>query len=370
MKQYQIVGLMSGSSLDGLDIAVANFEIEEKESFKLNWKLVAADTIPYNEEWIQKLKDATKYDAISFCKLHAQIGHYFGEIVNDFLIQHSLKPDFIASHGHTIFHFPSELFTVQIGDGAAIAAKTGIDVITEFRTKDVALGGQGAPLAPLADKYLLNGYDFYVNLGGIANISCNINGKYIAYDTGAANQVLNVLTQTIGLEYDDKGNMASTGNIDIQLLDSINQNSYYTQLYPKSLDNTWVQQNVTPFYLKSTIELKDKLATATEQTAQQLVNAIQLIIEKEQFLKENYKMIITGGGAFNDFQIERIKALLKKVGLEKIEIIIPDQDIIKFKEALLIALLGLLRIERIPNSMSSVTGASMDNINGAIYSGK
>jgi len=369
MKKYRIAGLMSGSSLDGLDIAVADFELKDIQPIKIEWKFIAAETIPFSDEWQQKLRTASTFNALDFCKLNAQLGHYFGSLVKNFLTTNNLNPDYIASHGHTIFHYPNEHFTVQIGDGAAIAANTGIDVITEFRTTDVALGGQGAPLAPLADKYLFDGYDFYVNIGGIANISCNVDGQFYAFDTGAANQVLNALAQTIGKEYDENGKMAASGTIHYQLLDAINDNTYYKKTYPKSLDNTWVQQNVLPHILNSSISLNDKLATATEHTAQKLAEGIKAIIEKENFVKKHYKMLITGGGAFNDFLIKRINAQLKLIGIENLETIIPSKNIINFKEALLMGLLGLFRIEKIPNSIATSTGAKKDNINGCIYLG-
>lgn len=369
MKKYRIAGLMSGSSLDGLDIAIADFELKDIQPIKIEWKFIAAETIPFSDEWQQKLRTASTYNALDFCKLNAELGHYFGSIVKKYLTTKNIKPDYIASHGHTIFHYPNEHFTVQIGDGAAIAAITGIDVITEFRTTDVAIGGQGAPLAPLADKYMFEGYDFYVNIGGIANISCNVEGNFYAFDTGAANQVLNSLAQSIGKEYDDKGNLAALGSINLQLLEAINSHPYYQKTYPKSLDNTWVQQNVLPILQHSSIFLNDKLATATEHIAQKLVDGIKNVIRKESFVKEKIRMLITGGGAFNDFLIERINAQLISNGLENIEIVIPNKDIINFKEALLIGLLGLLRIEKIPNSLATSTGAAKDNINGCIYLG-
>lgn len=361
---------MSGSSLDGLDLACVEFEVDTADNNQLAWRLLAGQTLPFTPEWIEILQKLPQANALDFCKTHAQLGHYFGKLTKQFLEAHQLTPDYIASHGHTIFHYPQEGFTVQIGDGAAIAATTGISVISEFRTMDVALGGQGAPLAPLADKFILPGNDFYVNIGGIANISCNIDGKFIAYDTSAANQILNNLAHAIGLEYDDKGSMAASGAVDEELLKQVNQHSYYQQPYPKSLDNGWVLQNVLPIFLQNKASINDKLATAVEHTAQQLVFAIQEIIKKENFVKTAYKMVATGGGVFNDFLIQRIQYHLNKATLAHVELTLPDTDMIKFKEAILMALMGLRRIENLSNSIATVTGASRDSSNGAVYLGQ
>jgi len=369
-RRYQIVGLMSGSSLDGLDVACVDFEITNEDPGSLKWNLVVAETVPLALDWVQRLQELPNASALQFCKTHADLGHYFGILTKNFIQNNQLSPDYIASHGHTVFHYPKDGFTVQIGDGAAIAAETGIAVISDFRTKDVALGGQGAPLAPLADKYILPGNDFYVNLGGIANISCNIHGKFIAFDTSAANQVLNHLANTLGFSYDDKGKLAAKGQIDDLLLQKVNENAYYQQHYPKSLDNGWVQKNVLPIYQQSELAINDQLATAVEQTAQQLAAAVKTIIENEAFIQPSYKMVVTGGGVFNEYLIQRIKDQLLLLNLDQVELTVPDQDMIQYKEAILMALVGLFRVENLTNSMSTVTGASRDNINGAIYLAK
>ena len=188
IKTYHSIGLMSGSSLDGLDIAFCKFKVEN--DIVLNWELLKAETIPFSEMWYSRLAHLPTQSALVYAKTHVYFGHYMGELVIDFMSRNNILPDFISSHGHTIFHHPDKRMTAQIGDGGALAATTGLMVVSDFRTQDIALGGEGTPLAPAADKYLFNGYDFYLNIGGIANISCNANGKMIAFDIGGANQVL------------------------------------------------------------------------------------------------------------------------------------------------------------------------------------
>lgn len=363
-KKYKVLGLMSGSSLDGLDIAYCTFEVDKsnQENPIINWELIASETLPFSEEWQSRLAHLPHTTAINYAKTHTYFGRYSGELVNQFLQKHTLQPDYIASHGHTIFHNPDKLFTAQIGDGAALSVVTGYPVICDFRTTDIALEGEGAPLAPIADKLLLDAYDFYMNIGGIANITSNVNGKYIAFDIGPANQILNALAQQLELEYDDKGANAAKGKVNKTLLNIVNNIAYFQKDYPKSLDNQWVMKEVLPFYMEAEGTWEDKLSTACEQLAMQTARDIQKIIEKEKLQKASYKLLPTGGGTMNDFLISCLQKHCKNV-----EIIIPKKEIIEFKEAILIALLGVLRMEGIDNSMSSVTGAKRDSVGGAIY---
>ena len=212
---------MSGSSMDGLDIAYCQFQIEEKR--KISWQVLKAETIRYPEKWQVRLGQLVHQDALTFAKTHTYFGHYMGELVNHFIKKHKISPDFIAAHGHTIFHYPMDRVTIQIGDGAALAATTGLPVINNFRTHDIALNGEGTPLAPIADKYLFPDYDFYMNIGGIANITCNANGKHVAFDIGPANQVLNILANQLGLPYDDKGAIARKGIVNPAILKELKQ---------------------------------------------------------------------------------------------------------------------------------------------------
>ncbi len=366
IKTYQVLGLMSGSSLDGLDIALCEFQIEA--AVVKEWHLVKAETFPFTAAWQQKLRELPHLSSLELLTAHTHFGHYMGQLVNEFLEKHQLRPDFIASHGHTVFHFPNRQMTLQIGDGAALAAATGYPVVCDFRAMDIALGGQGAPLAPIADQLLLKGYDFYLNLGGIANISCNANDTFIAFDIGGANQVLNVLAQQAGFDFDPNGRLAESGNLSLDLLQKVNALPYFQQDYPKSLGNDWVQEQLIPIYLSFEAPVQDKLHTACVQLAKQLASDIQTIIRREQFSKSSYRLLATGGGAHNRFLVQCIREASQENGNFEIEV--PQPEMISFKEAALIALMGTLRVENIPNCMASVTGAAHDAIGGAIHQGR
>lgn len=356
---------MSGSSLDGLDLAYCEIVIDKNEEFKVvNSTILAAETLPFSEQWENRLRNLPEQNALTFAKTNTYFAHYMADLVKHFCIKNKIQPDFIASHGHTIFHYPDQRLTVQVGDGAALAAKTGYPVICDFRTHDIAINGEGTPLAPIADKWLYPGYDFYLNIGGIANISCEINGKYTAFDIGPANQVLNALANIIGKPYDENGDLAAEGTVDEGLLDSVNRLDYFQKNYPKSLDNRWISENILPLYFKAELPLVDKLCTAVEQLAQQLAFSIQQILEKEKVSVEKKSIFITGGGAYNSYLVQRIQNLSPQLN-----IILPDPLVIEFKEAALMALMGVLRVENQVNCLSSVTGAKMDTIGGAIYQG-
>ncbi len=361
IKTYKAIGLMSGSSLDGLDVACVDFKYDDG---KIDWEIMQAETFPYSDMWLSRLINLPLQNALAFAKTHTYYGHYVGEMVNQFLQKHQIEPDFIAAHGHTVFHHPDQKFTVQIGDGAAIAAITGFPVISNFRAQDIALGGEGAPIAPIADKYLLPGYDFYLNLGGIDNISCNINGRFVAFDIGSANQTLNAIAREMNMKFDEDGRIAKTGELVEPLFQKANDNDYYKEAYPKSLDNSYVRENIVPLFLDFEALWEDKMRTACEHIAFQIANAIAAVVEKEDFKKEKYKMIATGGGALNEFLISCIRRYN-----ENVEVVVPDRKVIEFKEAALMALMGLLRIENQTNTLHSVTGARRDTISGAIHQG-
>ena len=369
-KQYHAIGLMSGSSLDGLDIAWCRFDLAEPESTTFpisDWELLKAETLPLSETWVTRLANLPQQNGLTFSKTHTYFGHYMAELVNAFLAKHQIEPDFIASHGHTVFHHPEKLMTSQIGDGAALAALTGYPVVSGFRTQDLALHGEGAPIAPIADRFLFNGYDFYMNIGGIVNITSQTPNKTIAFDIAPANQILNQLANTLGQAYDHNGQIAATGEIDANLMTTLNNNPYFQKSYPKSLDNQWVLQEVLPIYLASDAAVNDKLHTACHHMALQTAQSIDQIIAHEKLNKKQYRMLVTGGGALNVFLME----CLQKHCNEKtnITIVLPDIQIIQFKEAALMALMGLLRVCNLPNCIATVTGAKRDSIGGAIYQG-
>ncbi len=365
-RKYQVLGLMSGSSLDGLDLAFCEIQVEYKPDFAVTHsEILAAATVPFSEQWQVRLKNLPEQNALTFAKTNTYFAHYAADLVKDFCIKNKVKPDFIAAHGHTIFHQPENFLTVQIGDGAALAAKTGYPVVCDFRTHDVALHGEGTPLAPAADRWLYPGYDFYLNLGGIANISCKVEDKFIAFDTAPANQVFNALANLTGAEYDANGTLAAAGQVAADLLNVVHALPYFSANYPKSLDNTWIRNQVLPLYFSAQISLNDKIRTAVEQTAAQTAVEIKRVIDRENLPQKKRRMLVTGGGALNGFLVKRLRELC-----ENTEIVLPSHLIINFKEAALMALLGVLRVENQPNCYASVTGSKYDSIGGAIYQGR
>lgn len=342
------IGIMSGTSLDGLDIAAVDFMLEHG---KWNFKLVKAATVSYSSELANALKTAPSLSGIKLVELHTNFGRFIGEQVNIFLRNANFAPDLIASHGHTVFHRPDKGYTLQIGNGATISAQTNTLTVCDFRIGDVALGGQGAPLVPIGDKLLFSEYDYCLNLGGFSNISYNKNGKRSAYDICPVNFVLNYFAEKCGFAFDKNGELGQKGNIHPQLLEQLNHLPYYRQEAPKSLGREWVENEFFPVLNTFTISDADKLRTVYEHIGIQLGNAVS----------EKRKMLVTGGGAFNSFLIERIKANTTA------EIVIPPKDIINFKEAIIFAFLGVLRVKNINNCLASVTGAQNDSCGGIVY---
>jgi len=349
--KYHVLGLMSGTSLDGLDMAHCTFEqLDNRWVYKLN----AAETISLPESLSAKLKSATKLSGENLTELDNELGRWYGTCVNDFLKNKTLKIDLIASHGHTVFHQPESGLTLQIGSGVQLHAMTNLPVVNDFRSKDVALGGQGAPLVPIGDKLLFSEYALCLNLGGIANVSFDKTGKRIAFDIGACNMVLNYLAEKLGLEYDEDGLQAESGVVNSQLKEALNQWDYYAKSYPKSLGYEDVSGHVLPIIENSNLSIQDKLATYCDHLACQITNAVA---------ETKGKLLVTGGGAFNNHLIERITFHLP----ETTEVILADSSLISFKEAIVFAFLGVLRIQGEINCLSSVTGASRDCSAGVIY---
>lgn len=342
------IGLMSGTSLDGLDICYVKFSKDKNYSFEI----IKADTIQYPEKWNVKLKNAFTSDARVLSEMDIEYGTFLGENVNEFIKKHSIKEvDFIASHGHTIFHKPEEGITLQIGSGEQIAEITGITTVCDFRTQDVKLGGQGAPLVPIGDELLFHNYDYCLNLGGFANVSYTKDGKRIAFDICPVNIVLNYYTRKIGLSYDDKGSLAASGTINEGLLKALNELDFYKQNSPKSLGLEWVEAFIFPLIDSYNLETKDILRTYVEHVAYQIAKVIQ----------QNSTVLITGGGAFNSFLIERLEFYVQQ------QLPRAPKLLIDFKEALIFAFLGLLRLTDQINVLSSVTGAKKDHSSGVIY---
>jgi anhydro-N-acetylmuramic acid kinase len=342
------IGLMSGTSLDGLDLVYVQFD---KNAYK-NFKIIAAKTYSYSKEWVERLKNGMYLSEDELKKLHVDFGMLLGDLVNKFSVEEKISHvDFIASHGHTIFHEPAKGITLQVGDGQCIANKTRYKVICDFRSQDVQLGGQGAPLVPIGDDQLFSQYEACLNLGGFANISFTQKKSRIAFDVCPVNIVLNHYAKKLGYLYDAEGAIASSGTIQADLLDELNSLSFYQQAPPKSLGFEWVLTSIFPIIGKYDIATKDILRTFVEHVA----------IQMERILKNRSTILITGGGAFNLFLIERMQYYVDS------KLIIPSGEIVNYKEALIFSFLGLLKIEDKINCLSSVTGAKKNHSSGVIF---
>lgn len=346
--KIKAIGIMSGTSLDGMDLAACEFELVNS---KWSFQICDAETISYSEEWEKRLINAPLLSGLELTELHSAYGKFIGKTVNKFIKKTGFSPDLIASHGHTVFHQPEKGFTLQIGNGAEILATTQKTTVADFRTADVALGGQGAPLVPIGDQYLFSEYDYCLNLGGFANVSYQENEKRIAFDNCPVNIVLNHYAQKLGIPYDKGGVKGKSGNVNTALLKKLNKLPYYLQSPPKSLGREWVETVFFPLVESSPITDLDKLRTIYEHIAIQIA----------KISKGEGKLLITGGGAFNSFLVERIKDACS------LEVTLPNPQIIDFKEALIFAFLGVLKMQNKVNCLSSVTGASQDSSGGIIF---
>lgn len=391
---YKVIGLMSGSSLDGLDIAYV--ELQEQQSTQRQgprawgYTLLQTVTDPYPPAWRRRLAGATGLSALDYQLLHVEYGRYLGERVLAFIEAHGLhyRVQLISSHGHTTFHDPARRMTAQLGDGAAIAATTSINVVSDLRAMDVALGGQGAPIVPIGERLLLSGYAYFLNLGGIANISygASVGGAgasathSLAFDICPANRVLNALAELEGKAFDAGGAMAATGRVDERLLERLNALEYYGLAYPKSLANEFGTETVLPMVLQAELSTADALRTYVEHVAVQVGRAVGRLggtgVAKsgdEQLARggdgTRPKMLVTGGGAHNSFLMERLREHLESAATG-VEVVVPEAQLVDCKEALVMALMGVLRWREENNVLSSVTGASRDSIGGAVWIGQ
>ena len=342
------LGVMSGTSLDGVDVVYVQFD----EADYQNFKILYAQTFPYSKEWKALLQNAIHQSAEELKVLDVVYGQFLAGIINDFMDTYAIKKiNFIASHGHTVLHQPKKGITLQIGNGKEIAKITNQKVVCDFRTQDVALGGQGAPLVPIGDELLFAEYDYCLNLGGFANVSFKNGGKRIAYDICPVHIVLNHYVKKIGLEFDDSGKIASTGKINSVLLAKLNQLEFYQKDSPKSLGLEWVQSHIFPLIDKLETDISVILGTFVEHVAIQISNSI----------KPGTSVLSTGGGAYHTFLMDRIQELLHT------EITLPSPKLIDFKEALIFAFLGVLRLNNEVNCLKSVTGASENHSSGELF---
>ena len=353
------LGIMSGTSLDGIDICYVEFKKEDDSYFKI----INSKTFKYNSIWLNKLSDVHLKNDLQIKKIDLEYGMLISQKIIEFKNDNNISNlDFISSHGHTVKHKPP-YYSIQIGNGKVIRDLTNVTTINDFRSQDIRLGGQGAPLVPIGDKYLFGNYDSCLNLGGIANISFGNSGNIKAFDVCGCNILLNKYSKIYDREFDEFGQLSSRGRVIPELIESLDSISYNQIEGPKSLDKEKLLKDnykVIDEYLanKSDIDLKrigyDVLATIVEHIS----NEIFSVVSKQNNLKN---ILITGGGAKNIFLIEQIK---RKINCS---VIIPDEILVDYKEALIFAFMGKLRLQNKINCLKTVTGSKKDHSSGTIF---
>lgn len=349
-ENYNVIGVMSGTSLDGVDLTYIKFNNSDGWEFKI----LQSETVSYSEEWLIKLKNAIHFSTLELEKLNISYTKLLASMISDFISKHHLTEiDAICSHGHTILHQPQKGFTLQIGNLPIIRDFVNQTVVCDFRVQDVQLGGQGAPLVPIGDELLFSEYDYCLNLGGFSNVSFHKNGSRLAFDISPVNTVLNFYANQFGYPYDDSGNIAKSGNVNYDLLQQLNNLEFYKASYPKSLGMEYVNAYIFPIIDSYEIEIKDKLCTFVEHIAIQIATICS---------KPNAKLFITGGGAYNCYLIDRLRNYLPTT-----EIVIPNHKLIQYKEALIFGFLGVLKLRNEINVFSSVTGAKYNHSSGVVF---
>ncbi|MGB5417645.1 anhydro-N-acetylmuramic acid kinase [Algibacter sp.] len=346
--EYNVVGVMSGTSLDGIDLVHAKFFFNESWTFNI----LNAETVAYSSFWYETLKGLINNSMDELKVIDADYTEYLGHVINSFIDKHHIENiDAICSHGHTAWHQPQNGLTYQIGNMPILAELLQETVVCDFRVQDVELGGQGAPLVPIGDELLFSEYDFCLNLGGFANISMDLNNERIAYDICPVNIVLNKYAKQLGFDYDDRGKIAESGTYFSALGNALDSLEYYNEKPPKSLGLEWVNKTIFPLLESSKLKEKDILRIFSDHIANQIARV----------LKKDSKGLVTGGGAYNAYIISKIKSNIKA------EIIIPSKDLVEFKEALIFAFLGILKLRNEVNCLKSVTGASKNHSSGRIF---
>ena len=350
-QNYNVIGLMSGTSLDGIDLAQLAFTLVRGS---WQFKIGATATIPYTSAWINRLQKAVDFSAEALIELNVEYTQLLGQTIFDFIATHSLESiDAVCSHGHTILHQPQNGFTLQIGNLPELAEYCQQKVVCDFRVQDVQLGGQGAPLVPIGDRFLFNTYNYWLNLGVFWNISYEQNGQRLAFDISAVNTVLNFYAAQQGWNYDDRGSFAQSGTLHGPLFEALNALPYYQLTPPKSLGFEYVKSTLLPLIDSFAIDTASKMHSFTEHVAFQIAAALP---------EKSGSLLITGGGAYNDFLVARIQQYLPHV-----HVVIPNKKTIEFKEALIFGLLGVLRLRNEVNVLHSVTGASKDHCAGKVF---
>jgi anhydro-N-acetylmuramic acid kinase len=345
---YKTIGLMSGTSLDGLDIAYCEF-LYQNDSWSFSIK--HGKTIPYTSEWKKRLQNAPNITPDELVTLDIDFGNYLGKQCTTFIQKYNLNPNLVASHGHTVFHKPEDHFTLQIGNGASLRSHLPCPLVYDFRTQDVLLGGQGAPLVPIGDQFLFREFDACINIGGFANISMQLNGERRAWDICPANIIMNPVAEKLGYNYDIDGDWAREGSININLLQKLNSLAYYSESAPKSLGKEWVIETIEPILNDFKITEKNLLRTLVEHISTQITYNLHDI---------NGEVLFTGGGVFNQFLMNQIQEKTKA------KIVIPSPKKIDFKESLIFAFMGVLKIRNEVNVLASVTGAKENHSTGEV----
>ena len=349
-KSYQVIGVMSGTSLDGIDLAHIFLSIKDG---KWQYEILECETVIYSIDWLNKLKLAVGFSEVELKQLNKDYTKLLAAVIKSFIAKNKITNlDAVCSHGHTILHQPQHGFTLQIGNLPEIASVIDQTIVCDFRVQDVELGGQGAPLVPIGDRLLFSDFDYCLNLGGFSNISFEQNGSRIAFDITPVNTVLNFYANQLGLEYDDKGSVSKSGMLNKDLLHKLNALDYYKKPFPKSLGIEYVNEIVLPTITQFDIPIKDKMRTFIEHIAIQTALALP---------DKRKKLFVTGGGAYNIYLIERLE-----FHSPQLKIIIPNKKTIEYKEALIFAFLGVLRLRNEINVLSSVTGAKKDHSSGVI----
>ena len=351
---YHLIGLMSGTSGDGLDMAYVHFEGKDRWIFRID----RAETVPFPADLGKKLSEAHLLSGLDLSQLDIDFGQWMGRQVKVFCEKYHLRPDAVASHGHTVFHQPENGLSLQIGNGWALHQASGLKVINDFRMLDVILGGQGAPLVPIGDQLLFPEVDFCINLGGISNISMEKDGQRIAFDCSPFNLLLNAEAQKLGKAYDDRGKIGQSGEVNLTLFERLNEVPFYSKTQAKSLGREDMEKVFSPLIQKSGLSPADTLSTLVEHFAYQIGGVIRTFSTKE-----NPSILLTGGGAYNDYFVQRLDHYLRNNWTR----VAADSELIEFKEALIFAFLGLLRLRGENNCLASVTGSSRDNCGGIIY---
>lgn len=350
---YTVTGLMSGSSLDGLDLAFCRFTRHEAGE----WEgcILEARTVAFPPALLEDLRRLPAASALELVRTDTAFIRFCAGEVQQLIAGCGEKPGLIASHGHTVFHNPGAGYTLQIGNGGLLAGLTGIPVVSDFRTLDVGLGGQGAPLVPGAEKHLFPSYQACLNLGGIANLSFPQEAAARGFDVCPCNQLLDLVSSRRGLAFDRDGLLAEKGKVDPDLLQSLRAIPFHRKAGPKSLGNEEVRNIWFPVLAAFETEPEHVLATLCQYIALETAAALPAA-------GPTGRLLITGGGAFHPVLVRGINHAC--TGWETV---VPEKTLISFKEAYCFAFLGLLRWRGENNTLAAVTGARHDAPGGALY---